>query len=310
MDILKKYQGSNPAREFVKHRRSGFCGEILHAPHPGGAPLVSIIIPTRDAYGKGYFPKLIRQLEKQTLWDQTEMIVIKGEIRQGRAINAGADIALGKYILTLDDDEVLGPDDVLERLFEAMEDNSDIGMAGGSNVIPPDAPPLVQRAMQEIPRRTTPAVNEITDSDLAEHPLLMMQRDVFIRVGGENEIIPRGLDPYLRQEFRNAGFRVVVVPGVRYSHLLPDSVSKLVRQFFSNGKQAAYCNKFYPQWVIETPDYHSDTFREKMPLALRIPRYAWRMILAATRCKWVFLLTHTAYALGFVWGWARYKKED
>jgi glycosyltransferase involved in cell wall biosynthesis len=298
-----------PDRQFVRHRLSGFKGEILGLDHFPDSPSVTVIIPTRDAYGKGRFPVLLDHLKRQTIWNETELIIVKGDNRQGRAINMGADLARAKYILTLDDDEHLVGDNVLEILLQAMEKNHDIGMAGGRNVIPLDTTSFVRRTMEEIPRRSTPPVSTITDSDMAEHGLLIMQKDVFTVVGGENELLPRGLDPYLRREFRKAGYRVVVVPGAEYSHLPPATWTKLMKQFYGNGKQAAFCNKFYPQWVIETPENHVRDFVEKRHFFYRVVRYAVNIVKKSLRGHWIYVSSYLAYAVGYILGYLTSKNE-
>jgi len=309
MGVLVKDTTSSPDRSFVKHRLSGFQGEILRYEQSPVSPSMTVIIPTRDAYGKGYFPLLLEQLKRQTVWDESELIVVKGDTRQGRAINVSVELARGKYVVTMDDDETLGDDRVIERLLEVMENNRAIGMAGGINVISPNAPFLIRRAMKEIPRRSTPPVEEITDSDMAEHGLLMMRKEVFIKVGGENELIPRGLDPYLRREFRKAGYRVVVVPGANYLHLPPNTLSKLIEQFYRNGKQAAFCNKFYPQWVFETPDNHVSDFVERRKFSYRAARYLVNMVKRAFRGHLIYLTVSVAYAVGFIRGYVCYRDE-
>jgi len=259
---------------------------------------LSVIIPTSDAYRDGYFPKLIEQIKKQKL-SNFELIVVRGDPSQGRAINVGASLARGKYILTLDDDTALPDPDTFTVLVKGIEESSDIGMAGGINFIPEDATPFIRRTMCELPRRSTPPVDKMVDSDLAEHPLLIMRKDVFIKVGGENELIPRGLDPYLREEFRQAGFRVVIVPDANYSHLPPSTFTKLIKQFFKNGKQAAFCNLFYPQWVIETPDSHGE-FVTRISFLNRVLRYLKELLKAILGRKWILLSSKIAYATGFI----------
>ena len=309
MGALTKDTTSSPDRGFVKHMLSGFQGEILRPEHSPESPLVSVIIPTRDAYGKGYFPLLLEQLKRQTVWDESELIVVKGDTRQGRAINVGVALARGKYIITMDDDETLGGDRVIDRLLEVMEKDHTIGMAGGCNVIPSDDPFLVRRAMKEIPRRSAPPVEVVTDSDMAEHGLLMMRKEVFTMVGGENELIPRGLDPYLRREFRRAGYRVVVVPGATYSHIPPNTLTKLIKQFYGNGKQAAFCNRFYPQWVFETPDSHMSVFVERRTFTYRAARYLVNMVIRVLRGHLIYLAVSLAYAVGFIMGYVCYRDE-
>lgn len=119
-------------------------------------------------------------------------------------------------------------------------------MAGVANIPPDDASWFVKCVMKELPRRTSPIVSEMVDSDMAEHPCCIILRDIFIQVGGENEKIPRGLDPYLRQEIRKAAYRVVVLPELFIHHIPPKTFGKFIRQFYRNGKMAAYVNKFYP----------------------------------------------------------------
>jgi glycosyltransferase involved in cell wall biosynthesis len=259
---------------------------------------LSVIIPTCDANRGGSFPKLIKQIQKQKFSD-FELIVVRGDFKQGRAINVGASVAQGKYILTLDDDTALHDPDTFKKLVKSIEESTNIGIAGGINIIPKDATPFIRRTMNELPRRLTPPVNKVLDSDLAEHPLLIMRRDVFLKIGGENELIPRGLDPYLRQEFRKAGFRVVIVSDIYYSHLPPSTLPKLIKQFFKNGKQAAFCNIFYPQWVIETPDHHGQ-FVPKIPFSNRITRYFKELLKAILDRKWILLSSKIAYAAGFI----------
>ncbi|MFH1953128.1 MAG: hypothetical protein ABIL06_16110, partial [Pseudomonadota bacterium] len=176
-------------------------------------------------------------------------------------------------------------------------------------VIPEDASPFVRRVMKQIPRRSWKPVQKITDSDLAEHPCLIMRTNEFKEVGGENELIPRGLDPYLREQFRKLGRRVVVVPGVVYHHLPPDNPSKLLRQFYRNGSQAAYTNRNFPQWIIETPSKHG-SFKAHKPFLLRLLRFPIRLLSALITGKCVWFLCEAAYALGFACEFWTNKSND
>lgn len=276
---------------------------------PANLPIqLSVVIPTTDAYRNGYFAGLLSQISRQTLID-FELIVVKGDPRQGRAINIGAALARGKYLLTLDDDTLLPDPETFRKLITIVEAHPDIGMAGGDNVIPAEASPLVRRAMEQIPRRSWRPVQEITDSDLAEHPCLILRTAEFKAVGGENELLPRGLDPYLRQAFREAGKRVVVVPDVLYHHLPPDRWGKLLKQFFRNGRQAAFVNRHYPQRVIETPCEHG-AFVLRVPFWRRALRYPPRLLRSLLTGQWVGLACELSYVSGFVLGWMKAPKMD
>jgi len=258
-----------------------------------------VIIPTSDAYRDGFFPQLLDQISSQTLKNY-ELIVIKGDSRQGRAINIGAALAQGKYLLTLDDDTSLTDPLTFEKLVRFMETQPQIGIAGGNNVIPENANRFVRRVMQELPRRSWKPVLKITDSDLAEHPCMIIRAENFKAVGGENELIPRGLDPYLREQFRLYGKRVVVAPGVIYHHMPPDNFPKLLRQCHRNGRHAAYVNRYYPEWIIETPSDHGH-FEVRKPFIFRFLRFPFRLVCSLIENKPILFFCEMAYALGFMY---------
>jgi hypothetical protein len=287
------------SRDFVRHPNQQASPGVIWtiAPAPGERPLVTVVIPTSDADRRGLFQKLLYQLGDQSLQD-FETIVVKGDPRQGRAINIAAAIARGTYLITLDDDTDLMSADAFARLVAVMGQQADVGMAGGNAVIPPGASAFVKRVMREIPRRAWEPVAAITDSDLVQHPLLIMRLADFKAVGGENELIPRGLDPYLRREFRLRGQRIVLVPTVIYAHLPPDRLDALVRQFFRNGYQAALVNRNFPQWVIETPSRHG-AFRERVPLVLRVFRLPLRLVGVFFQGHVIRFLCESAYLAGF-----------
>ena len=289
-------------RSFVRYiEQENPAGKIWFKKPRDTNIVLSVIIPTSDAYRNGYFPRLLNQIEQQT-FREYELIVVKGDNRQGRAINFGAALAEGKYLMTLDDDTSLPDCGTFSKMVAVMEGYPDIGIAGGNNVIPPKASPFMRRVMQQIPRRSWDPVEEITDSDLAEHPCMILRADTFRLVGGENELIPRGLDPYLRQEFRNRGKRVVVVPGVIYHHLPPDNFKKLMRQFHHNGRQARYVNHHHQRWVLETPPTHG-SFQIRVPFPRRMLRFIKNVLKAFFTGKFILCVAEICYMLGFVQEW-------
>lgn len=292
-----------PAREvprpFVRHRNPvPSPGRVWHDPVGEGVPLLTVVIPTSDANRNGYFEQLLGQLSRQTL-QHYELIVVLGDPCQGRAINIAAALAQGRYFLILDDDTSLHAPEAIANLVAVIEARPEIGLAGGNNVIPDDASPFVRRVMRQIPRRSWVPVREVTESDLAEHPCLIMRTEEFKAVGGENEWLPRGLDPYLRQAFRDLGKLVVVVPGVIYSHLPPATWRGLLRQFVRNGRHAAFVNRHYPHWVIETPSDHG-AFPLRAPSWVRAARFPWQLAKALLTGKPVWCLCEIAYAVGFL----------
>jgi glycosyltransferase involved in cell wall biosynthesis len=307
---LKQTLTGNITRSFVKYPHGETEGTIeIHRPEKVADPLLSIVIPTIDKRREGYLPALLSQLDQQTFRNFEVLLVIK-DTRQGRAINSGVALASGKYIVIFDDDTRLGTTDILEKMVESMELNPEIGMAGVANLVPADASWFVRQVMRELPRRTSPIVHEITDSDLAEHPCCIIPRDVFIKIGGENEIIPRGLDPYLRQEIRQAGYRVVVLPELFIHHLPPATFKKFIRQFYRNGKMAAYVNKFYPEFVVELAYQHGDEVKQKRSLIIRIISYNCRVMKTVLTLRLFYLLSLILYLTGFVIGYLTLNKSD
>jgi GT2 family glycosyltransferase len=286
-------------REFVIHTNpEPSPASVLCAVSASPKPTLSVTIPTTDAKRDGLFIKLIDQVHNQNMTDY-ELIIVRGDPRQGRAINIGAAIAQGKYLLTLDDDTSLPDPNTFTKLVSSLKMHPDIGIAGGNNVIPESASPFIRRVMKEIPRRSWEPVQTITDSDLPEHPCMIMRTEEFKAVGGENELIPRGLDPYLRERFRQMGKRVVVVPDVIYHHLPPDSLRKLIWQFHRNGRHAAFVNRHFPQWVIETPETHG-VFNARIPFSHRLLRFPLRLITALFTSKSLWFLCDVSYAVGYI----------
>ena len=295
------------ARDWVRYRNDeNPTGVCWHVKAISESPVLSVIIPTADADRGGYFIQLMDSLSQQDMQD-FELIVLKGDKRQGRGINICAAMAKGKYLLTVDDDSSLPDAQTFSTMIAAMDAHADIGMAGGNNTVPDWATPFVKRVMTQVPRRSWQPVSEIIDSDLAEHPCLIMRAELFRKVGGENEVIPRGLDPYLRQVFREAGSRVVVLPDIIYHHLPPTTWKGLLGQMYRNGYQAAVANIHSPEWVIETPAEHGD-FTLRVPLWKRVLRFPLNMLKSLLQGKWLWVLCEICYAWGFLRGWVKEKK--
>ncbi|MFP4546687.1 MAG: glycosyltransferase [Fidelibacterota bacterium] len=297
-------------RPFVRHSNGDSQGTIeIWRSEDTENPLVSIIIPTVDKTRDGYLPDLLSQIENQSFRNWEIILIIK-DSRQGRAINCGVALATGKFIVTFDDDTKIGSDNLLEEMVTHMEKNSEIGMAGVANIPPENATWFVRKVMEQLPRRTSPIVQKIVESDLAEHPCAIFPRKVFMEVGGENELIPRGLDPYLRAEIRKAGYKVVVLPDLYIHHLPPASFKKFCKQFFRNGKMAAYVNKFYPEFVVELTTEHEKEVKGKRTIIQRVVSYIFRLLKTIITLKIFYLLSLILYLCGYIIGYLTLKKND
>jgi len=309
LETIRTYT-KNISRPFVKYPKGDSAGRVeILRPEGVTAPIISIIIPTMGSTRQEFLPGLMTQIESQT-FRNFEVILVIGDTRQGRAINCGAALAVGKYLVTFDDDTRLGSDDLLENMLEQVEKHPAIGMAGVANVVPDNASWFVRRIMLELPRRTSSIVSEIIESDLAEHPCCMIPREVFLKIGGENELIPRGLDPYLRQAIRQAGYRVVVLPELYIHHLPPKTFRKFVRQFYRNGKMAAYVNKFYPQFVIELTTEHGTAVAPKRSTFTRIISYIWRLLKTLLTLRVFYWLSMLLYLCGYLIGYLTLNEQD
>jgi glycosyltransferase involved in cell wall biosynthesis len=298
-------------RGFVRHFKPGPVPRIrvIGANGQGSLPKVSVIIPSGDGTRAEHLTRLLRQLDEQP-FRLLEVIVVEGDRRQGRAINTGAAIARGGLLITMDDDTQLGDPLVIEKLVAAFEADPTIGIAGVSNLVPDGAPPIVRRAMRELPRRSSPPVQCVIDSDMAEHPCLAIRRDLFQRIGGEHEVIPRGLDPYLRREVRRLGQRVVVIPDAWIHHLLPSSLRAILRQYFRNGVGAAYVRKFHREYVIEQAEQHGRAVGPHTSLGSHALRYMGRFVRAVLSVRWIYLGTLITYAMGYAWGLVTLREDS
>lgn len=294
-------------KDFVRHPNGEFQGRIERVPLSPDTE-VSIIIPTLDGCRNGYLPILLEQIKKQSFSD-LEILVIHGDHRQGRAINLGALIAKGEILITMDDDTRLGHNRVIENMVHVIRNNPDIGIVGVSNIVPEEASLLVRLAMKQIPRRSSPIVSQITDSDMAEHPCLAIPKSLFYEIGGENELIPRGLDPYLRYMVRKNGYRVVVIPNTWIHHLPPSTLPHLIRKFFCNGKGAAFCQKFYPQWVLELTRSHLNPEKIHRGMIYRLARNYIYLAVSLIKGKPLYFITQISYLAGFCMGILTLKQD-
>jgi GT2 family glycosyltransferase len=271
-------------------------------------PFASVIIPSRDGYRDGCVPRLLESVEAQTFTDY-DLHIIKGVFPQGKAINEGAALAMGKVLIILDDDSRVADETVFQKLIDALEGDKTIGFAGASIVVPPDASSFQHRAAGQFPRFNTPVVEEITDSDLACHGCVAMPKAVFEEVGRERDDIIRGLDPDLRERMRKGGYRVVLVPQARIYHPLPDGWRSLLRIFFRNGYGSAYSQKYQPDSVFEThEDLDSTQFKARTSLAYRMARFPLRLIRAVFTGQLMRFGAYSAYALGYGWGFLTAKE--
>lgn len=263
---------------------------------------VSVIIPSWDGSRNGCVPRLLESIGRQSFQDY-DVHLVKGIAPQGKAINRGAEVARGEILVILDDDSLLADEHVFQRLVETLDADASIGMAGASIIVPPDASPFQQSAARQFPRFAMPVVARVTDSDLACHGCCAIPARIFDEIGREREDLIRGLDPDLRFRLRAAGYRVVLAPGARIYHPMPDGWRKLLRTFFRNGFGSAYARRFHPDSVYETHEaLDSGGFQPRTSLLYRVVRFPFRLLAAFATGKWIRFAAYCSYGCGYVWG--------
>lgn len=259
----------------------------------------SVIIPVLSEDKIPALSPLFDVLSMQSLAPDEIHLVI-GDDRQGRAINFGVQKSSTKYVATLDDDTEIDDPRLFEKLIDCISSDPSIGLLGAACEIPNYASNFQKRAMKEIPRRYFPKQKHHIDSDMVQHPCLLAEKKLFLDLGGENEDMIRGLDPYLRKKFRDAGKRVVIAADTWVYHILPDSFSRLVKMYYRNGRGSAFAKMHYPSNIIELTDgYDNAKFIEKRSFIYRVFRRMFGVFASLIRLRFIKFATDIAYTLGY-----------
>ena len=260
----------------------------------------SLIIPVLTMEDNPYIDSILASLNEQSLLPKSVHLVI-GDCRQGRAINYGVTQTSTKYIGTVDDDTQIDDHKLFEKLINAMNNDSSIGMSGAACTIPEFASKFQKKAMREIPRRFFPIQNKNVDSDMVQHPSLVMLKKLFDDIKGEDEELIRGLDPVLRKKVRDAGKRVTIIADTWIYHLIPDGFWKVVKMYYRNGRGSGYASKNYPDRVIELSDGYDDgEFTEKRNFLFRLIRRCYSLLKSILTLKFIKVSTDLSYIFGVI----------
>jgi len=242
-------------------------------------------------------------------YENREELVIDGRDGQGKAINRGAALANGEILFILDDDASLGHTGLFRNMVRVLESDRKVGMVGASTIPRPDDSLLQKIAIMQVPRRYFPVVDVITESDMAQHPCCAIPRRVFEEIGGESEILTRGLDPDLRYRIRKKGYKIVIAPNSWIYHPLPGSLWGIFRMYFKNGQGAAFSYMADPGLVYEVADtYQKSPMPQKTDRTYRIFRFAKRFLWNMITFKMIKIVTMTAYGMGYITGFFIYGK--
>lgn len=90
----------------------------------------------------------------------------------------------------------------------------------------------------------------------------------------------------------------------------PETLRKLVKRFFRNGKTAAYVNKFYPQWVYDLTTSHEELVTPQVGWKHRLGRQVVRLVSALAQLRFLYLASQGSYILGLLWGFMTLKDRE
>jgi hypothetical protein len=153
--------------------------------------------------------------------------------------------------------------------------------------------------MRQIPRRFFPVQSKNIDSDMVQHPCLIMDRRFFLEIGGEDEELIRGLDPVLRKKVRDAGKRVVIIADTWIYHLIPDGFLKVIKMYYRNGRGSGYASRNFPERVIELSDgFDNGEFIERRSFVFRVFRRLFSLIVSMCKFEFIKIATDIAYMSG------------
>ena len=266
-------------------------------------PTVSVIIPSLDGYRNGNVPKLLADLKRQTVLD-FELIIVKGEKPCARAHNVGAQHANSEIIVFFDDDIVLGNNKIIENLINPFNHDNTIGITGASQLIPPNANWFQKKCVQEFTRFQFPVVTKMVESDMATHAAMAIKKEVFMKVGQENENLIYGDDPDLRYRVRQAGYKIIIVPHTWIYHPPPSNLISFLRVAFQRGKGAAHDFLHFPELTYETPVADSSAnFVPRRSFLYRLYRYVLQNLKSVISLRFIFLSVRITYGLGYILGY-------
>ena len=191
-------------------------------------PTVSVIITT---IGRPSLDDAIKSVRDQTYKD-LELIIISDIDRKlggTRALNKGLDMAKGKYMAILDDDDEWESKDKLERQVKFLDENPDY-IAVGTN------PQKGQEEEIKINPKGTPFA----------HSSILFRRGLRY-----DERLPRAKDLELMLRLSNLGkLRVIKDCNISIGHSCVDDLNKKIEDCYWHRKVILIHRKMFPLWLI------------------------------------------------------------
>ena len=288
-----------------------------------GIPDIAVIIPSLG----GHVDALLESVRRQS-WQPAEIEVVVGVRPNGHARNQGVVRTLAPVLLFVDDDAILGDEQVIANLVAPLLADATIGVTGASKLLPLDAPPFQRRVAREVARIEHAVVSEMLETN-PDPPRFYseitttccaMRRAVFEQAGGFDNRLVRGVDTEFFVRVRRAvepetgrPYRFVLVPHTWAYHPAPATLGALVRkQFWYGVGHAQEVRRDATRGMALRTPLHALAFfvfrTAIVPLNVFVPfSYAapsWR-----PGFKPLKALASYASALGYLWGWYRVGDE-
>lgn len=267
--------------------------------------LVSVIIPCRDRQAD--LSGLRKDLEIQDKNFDLEIIEVLAVRPVGKARNQGAATSRGEILVFLDADVRLPQRELLRNLIGPLGKDKDVGATCASVRIPPDAGEFEKRYAGEVPHAESPIVETLTEVQVATSACFAIPRELFNRIGGFHEVMVRGEDSVISEQVRQAGSRVVLVPGSWCYHHQPQNLRGLIRNNFRDGKGSCFVDVFYPELNLDIHPSGVTYFSDKKTLPQRAVRFLSSSLRAVAGWKMLLVLSKVFYATGYMYGCFKYR---
>lgn len=206
------------------------------------APLVSVIIPTKNAAGT--VEKCLLSLKRQTYPNLEVIVVDNYSIDSTREIaerlgarvvisgrerseqtNVGAALAKGEYFYRTDADFVFDPTLISDAMKKVQEGYQAVVVHGTSD------PSISLWA------RVRKAERDCFEGDWAHTAACFFAKDAFESVGGFNEVLTAFEDYDLHNRLLRSGYKIGRVPARAYHLGEPRTLSEVVRKYIYYGNR-------------------------------------------------------------------------
>lgn len=214
-------------------------------------PSVSVIIAARPDQARIQAVPAAQRLDYPA--DRLEIIVARGKHPSVQR-NAAMKAARGDWIYFLDDDSVPEPSN-LRRVLEMLGEPA-VGMVGGPNLCPPDAPPLQQVFAVVLgswlafgpSRARYVAVGGVRPTNEKELILcnLMARRAALLDLGGFNEALYPNEENALMDELRKRGRRLMYDPQFIVYRRPRSTLKAFARMLMTYGRGRAEQFRLHP----------------------------------------------------------------